>query len=82
VSLGSGVALVDLLGLRLTGPLAWWIYRAAYLLKLVGAKNKVRVLTTLALNRVFERDISADGGATPFVGSGSGGRARAGVAAC
>lgn len=58
VSLGDGVALVDILGLRVTGLLAWWIYRAAYLLKLVGTKNKVRVLLTLALNHIFEPDIS------------------------
>ncbi len=58
VSLGSGVALVDIFGFRVSGILAWWIYRAAYLLKLVGTKNKIRVLVTLALNRVFEPDIS------------------------
>ncbi len=58
ISLGCGVALVDLLGIRITGILAWWIYRGAYLLKLVGTKNKVRVLLTLALNKISERDIS------------------------
>lgn len=58
VSLGDGVALVDLLGIRVTGTLAWWIYRSAYLLKLVGTKNKVRVLTTLAMNRIFEPDVA------------------------
>lgn len=60
VSLGSGVALVDILGVRLTGVLAWWIYRATYLLKLVGMKNKIRVVVTLALNRIFEPDISSE----------------------
>ncbi len=60
VSLGSGVALVDILGVRLTGVLAWWIYRAAYLLKLVGMKNKIRVVVTLTLNRIFEPDISSE----------------------
>ncbi len=60
VSLGDGQALVDILGLRLTGRLAWWLYRAAYLLKLVGAKNKIRVATTLALNRLFGRDLTCE----------------------
>jgi NADH dehydrogenase len=60
ISLGAGVALVDLLGIRITGALAWWIYRGAYLLKLVGTKNKIRVLVTLALNRIFEPDITTD----------------------
>ncbi|GMR13858.1 MAG: NAD(P)/FAD-dependent oxidoreductase [Gemmatimonadota bacterium] len=59
VSLGSGMALVDILGVRLSGWMAWWIYRTAYLLKLVGMKNKVRVLLSLALNRVFDPDIAS-----------------------
>lgn len=60
LSLGGGEALVDLLGIRITGPLAWWIYRTTYLLKLVGTKNKLRVAFTLALDRFFEPDISAE----------------------
>lgn len=58
VSLGGGVAFVDLLGWKVTGPLAWAIYRAAYLSKLVGAKNKIRAGVTLLLNRFFERDLT------------------------
>ncbi len=58
VSLGAGDALVDVLGWTVRGRPAWAIYRTAYLLKLVGARNKLRAATTLALNRVFERDLS------------------------
>ncbi|MFQ5747078.1 MAG: NAD(P)/FAD-dependent oxidoreductase [Gemmatimonadota bacterium] len=58
VSLGSGVALADLLGFRLTGRIAWSLYRITYLLKLVGLQNKVRAATTLALNRIFGRNLS------------------------
>lgn len=58
VSLGDGVALVDILGIHVTGVLAWWLYRSAYLMKLVGTKNKVRVVTTLLLNRLFEPDVA------------------------
>lgn len=60
VSLGSGAALVDVLGWTLKGRPAWTIYRLAYLLKLVGTRNKVRVATSLALGRLFEPDISYD----------------------
>lgn len=60
VPLGDGVALAEVLGFPLTGRPAWWIYRAAYLLKLVGAKNKIRVLVALALNHLFERDLTYD----------------------
>lgn len=58
VSLGGGVALVDVLGWKIRGPLAWAIYRSAYLLKLVGAKNKIRAGITLLLDRFFERDLT------------------------
>lgn len=58
VSLGAKAALVNFLGLRLRGPLAWWIYRSTYLFKLVGVKNKCQLLLTLLLNAFFDRDIS------------------------
>lgn len=58
VSLGAKAALVNFLGLRLRGPLAWWIYRSVYLFKLVGVKNKCQLLLTLFLNTFFDRDIS------------------------
>jgi NADH dehydrogenase len=62
ISLGAGVALIDLLGFKITGKPAWFIYRAAYVAKLVGLQNKLQVLFTLAMNRIFEPDIA--GGAT------------------
>lgn len=58
VSLGAQDALVDLLGLHLTGRKAWWIYRIAYLAKLVGLKNKVLLLVSWILDWFFPRDIS------------------------
>jgi len=60
VSLGHGSALVDVLGWTMKGRLAWALYRTAYLLKLVGARNKLRAATSLALGRVFEPDITCD----------------------
>ena len=51
---------MDILGLPLTGRVAWWIYRTTYVLKLVGLQNKIRVVVTLLLNTLFERDITAD----------------------
>ena len=70
VSLGAGQALVETLGFRWTGRPAWWMYRLIYLLKLVGAKPKVRVAVTLALNRLFAPDLSYEGEAgEPLPGS-------------
>ena len=58
VSLGAGRALVETLGLRWKGRPAWWLYRLAYLMKLVGARPKVRVAVTLAINLLFAPDLS------------------------
>lgn len=60
VGLGGRTALVNLLGIKLHGRIAWWIYRAAYLQRLVGLKNKAQVVTTLGLNALFGRDISCE----------------------
>ena len=61
VSLGAGQALVETLGFRWTGRPAWWMYRLVYLLKLVGAKPKIRVAVTLALNKLFAPDLTYEG---------------------
>lgn len=60
VSLGAGDALVDLLGWTMKGRLAWFMYRTTYLMKLVGMKNKLRAVTTLALNKLFETDLTCE----------------------
>ena len=60
VSLGAGDALVDLLGWTMKGRLAWAVYRTTYLMKLVGMKNKLRAVTTLALNKLFETDLTCE----------------------
>lgn len=60
VGLGCGMALVNLLGLKFHGRLGWWFYRLAYLQRLVSFRNKVSLVLTLALNALFERDISCE----------------------
>lgn len=60
VTLGGRKALVDILGLTLHGRPAWMVNRAAYLLKLVGARNKAHAAATLLLNRIFERNLLTD----------------------
>ena len=51
---------MDLLGFRIRGPVAWLTYRAAYLLKLVGLRNKINVVLSLLMHRIFGPDIAAD----------------------
>ena len=60
VGLGGGVALVNFLGITFHGRLGWWVYRMAYLQRLVGAKNKALLVLTLGLNALFDRDISCE----------------------
>lgn len=54
VSLGGGRALADILGWHAGGRTAWLLYRAVTLFQLVGTRNKLRALTSLLINRLFE----------------------------
>lgn len=58
VSVGDRFAAVELLGMRLSGTLAWFIWRTLYLMKLVGFGNRVRVLLDWTLDLLVERSIS------------------------
>ena len=58
VSVGEHFAAVDLLGVQLSGALAWFVWRSLYLTKLVGFGNKLRVLLDWTLDLLVERSIS------------------------
>jgi NADH dehydrogenase len=58
VSVGEHFAAVDLLGVRISGALAWFVWRSLYLTKLVGFGNKVRVMLDWTLDLLVERSIS------------------------
>ena len=58
VAVGDKFAAVDLMGVRLSGFFAWWIWRTLYLGKLVGFGNKVRVVLDWTLDLLIERSIS------------------------
>lgn len=58
VSVGEHFAAIELLGIRLSGFLAWIIWRTLYLMKLVGFANKVRVVLDWTLDLLVERSIS------------------------
>ena len=58
VSLGKGSALAELFGLQFGGPLAWLVYRGAYLIKIVGLRAKLRTALEWILNTFLPRDIS------------------------
>jgi NADH:ubiquinone reductase (H+-translocating) len=58
VSVGEHFAAVDLLGVRISGALAWFVWRSLYLTKLVGFGNRVRVILDWTLDLLVERSIS------------------------
>ena len=57
VSLGKGGALARVGGIHLSGPLAWAIYRVAYLLNIIGLKAKLRTGIEWFINLFLARDI-------------------------
>ena len=72
VSVGEHFAAVDLLGVRMSGALAWFIWRSLYLTKLVGFGNKVRVMLDWTLDLLVERSISQISATPAGLGSASG----------
>jgi NADH dehydrogenase len=58
VSVGHHYAAVKLLGVRLTGFVAWFVWRTLYLSKLVGFGNKIRVMLDWTLDLFVERSSS------------------------
>ena len=65
VSLGRRMAVADVKGLKLSGFLAWIMWRTFYLFRLPGIERKIRVLIDWNLDLLFRRDIvQADVGRT------------------
>ena len=56
VSLGERDAVVEVLGIRFSGYLAWLFWNAVHLYKLVGFRKQIQVALDWALTRVFPRD--------------------------
>lgn len=58
VSVGENFAVVDLLGIRFSGFIAWFVWRTLYLAKLVGVSNRIRVTIDWTLDLLIERSTS------------------------
>jgi NADH:quinone reductase (non-electrogenic) len=56
-SLGHHAAVAEIFGFKLSGFLAWWLWRTIYLMKLPGLDRKVRVATDWALDLILPPDI-------------------------
>ena len=57
-SLGQRSAVADVLGIKLTGFVAWFMWRTIYLTKLPGFARKLRVALDWTLDLLFPRDIT------------------------
>jgi NADH:ubiquinone reductase (H+-translocating) len=56
-SLGRRSAVAEVFGVKLSGFLAWWLWRTIYLMKLPGLDRKLRVATDWTLDLVLPPDI-------------------------
>jgi NADH:ubiquinone reductase (H+-translocating) len=56
-SLGRRSAVAEVFGVKLSGFLAWWLWRTIYLLKLPGFDRKLRVATDWTLDLILPPDI-------------------------
>ena len=57
VPLGKFSAAAEVVGFKLSGALAWWLYRSYYLYQLPRLDRKIKVLLDWTLALVFRRDI-------------------------
>jgi NADH dehydrogenase len=57
-SIGHQSAVADIMGLRFSGLIAWFMWRTIYLMKLPGLDRKVRVMIDWTLDLFFPRDIT------------------------
>jgi NADH dehydrogenase len=56
-TIGRRVGVAEILGMRFSGIIAWWLWRAIYLGLMPGAQKKVRVALDWTLDLFFAKDI-------------------------
>lgn len=56
-SLGRRSAVAEILGIQVSGILAWWLWRTVYLMKMPGLDRKLRVVTDWTLDLFLRQDI-------------------------
>jgi NADH dehydrogenase len=57
-SLGRGSAVAEIMGIKISGPLAWFLWRTIYLGKFPGLDRQVRIATDWTLDLFLPRDIT------------------------
>jgi NADH dehydrogenase len=57
-SLGHGSAVAEVFGLKVSGLIAWFLWRCIYLMKMPGLNRKVRIATDWTLHLLFPPDLA------------------------
>jgi NADH:quinone reductase (non-electrogenic) len=57
-SLGHGAAVAQILGVKLSGLVAWFLWRCIYLMKMPGLNRKAHIATDWTLHLLFPPDLS------------------------
>lgn len=57
-SLGHGTAVAQILGVKISGLLAWFLWRTIYLMKMPGLNRKAHIASDWTLQLVFPPDMS------------------------
>ncbi|HLH00100.1 MAG TPA: FAD-dependent oxidoreductase [Bryobacteraceae bacterium] len=57
-SLGHGSAVAQILGMKISGVIAWILWRAIYLMKIPGIKTKVRISIDWFIHLLFPPDLA------------------------
>ncbi len=55
-AIGCRVGVAEVLGIKVSGFLAWWLYRTVYLLKMPGLARKVRIALDWTIDLCFPRE--------------------------
>lgn len=56
--IGKRTSVGDLLGIKVHGFIAWWIWRSYYLSNLPTIQKKLRVMIDWSIDLLFKRDIT------------------------
>lgn len=56
--IGHRCGVADVMGMKIAGVLAWWLWRSVYWSKLPGVRCKLRVALDWTIDLVFPRDIT------------------------
>ena len=57
-SIGKRTGVADVVGIKFSGFVAWWLWRAVYLAKLPGWDRTDRVALQWTLDLIFSKDVT------------------------